>query len=237
MEPVRFPSGPFELEGVFTRGPEPKGAVLILHPHPQFGGSMDNEVVLALEESLSSRWATLRFNFRGVGARPATQPRFAGGTRESRAEMSGGSYDRGNGETEDARAALSFLSTRGFPRAVVAGYSFGAWIASRLADDPRVAALALVSPPIGMFDFSGVQKFQGPLLVVSGRRDAFVNPGRLQTWFDGLSDPKALRFFEGDHFWFGGAGEVAQAVTQWLADLEARTPRTQLRLTSERGSL
>ena len=94
-----------------------RGGVVICHPHPLFGGSMYNNVVEAVEEGfVLSGFSTLRFNFRGVGD-------------------SEGAYDEGNGEVNDVIAACKFM--RDLPgaggRLVLAGYSFGAWVASRAA--------------------------------------------------------------------------------------------------------
>lgn len=194
--PVRFPSGSLKLEGVFQAPPRPKGAVLLLHPHSLYGGSMDNNVVLALEEALAPARATLRFNFRGVGG-------------------SEGAFDHGRGETDDARAALDFLASRGFGRVAVAGYSFGAWIAARLAaTDPRVEAVALVSPPVSMFEFPS--ELPCPVLVVSGRSDPFVPTGKLKAWIEALPGTQKLVMLEGDHLWLRGGNDPAGAVGEWL---------------------
>lgn len=196
-EPVRFPGGPLQLAGVFHQPPKPRGAVVLLHPHPQFGGSMDNHVVLALEEALAPAFATLRFNFRGVGG-------------------SEGVFDGGKGETDDARAALDFLEGRGFRKVAVAGYSFGAWVAARLAaSDPRVEAVALVSPPVSMFEFPA--ELPCPVLAVSGRSDPFVPTGKLKAWAEALPGSKKLVVLDGDHIWLGGEEALARAVAEWLS--------------------
>lgn len=196
-EPVRFPCATLRLEGVFRAPPTPRGAALLLHPHPPFSGSMENHVVLALEEALAPARATLRFNFRGVGE-------------------SEGAFDGGKGETDDARAALDFLTGRGFGRVAVAGYSFGAWIAARLAaSDPRVEGVALVSPPVGMFDFP--RELPCPVLAVSGKSDPFVPTGKLKAWVEGLPGPKSLVMLDGDHIWTQGGEAPARVVAEWLS--------------------
>src|ERR1700680_2219706 len=133
---VIFPSGALTLEGLFAQ-PEGlktvRGAV-VCHPHPLYGGSMYNNVVDAVLAAMwKKEWATLRFNFRGVG--------------ESEGEHGGGA-----GEAEDAAAAIAFLTSQaGVPRegAVLAGYSFGS-IATVNASSKikNLGGLVLVALPI-----------------------------------------------------------------------------------------
>jgi uncharacterized protein len=110
---IQFQAGPYLLEGLFSRGRTGKGAV-ITHPHPLYGGDMANYVVEAAVRVLqNSGLATLRFNFRGVGA-------------------SHGRYENGLGEREDVRAALAWLRDQGVSRTHLYGYSFGAWVNAHL---------------------------------------------------------------------------------------------------------
>ena len=129
------------LEALLAVPDTPSAGVVICHPHPLYGGDMDNPVVVRIQEVCASLGlATLRFNFRGVGG-------------------SGGAHANGVGEQDDARAALEALAreTRGAPTAI-AGYSFGARIAAQVASsDPRIGGLALIAPPLGMYDFAGVE--------------------------------------------------------------------------------
>ncbi|CAK0766702.1 Alpha/beta hydrolase [Azospirillaceae bacterium] len=131
------PAGP--LEGRFTRAANPRAPIaLALHPHPLYGGTMNNKVTYALFQTLSRHGcATLRFNFRGVG-------------------RSAGLYDQGVGETEDACAALDWLRATQ-PEASdcwIAGFSFGSWIGLRLwRQDQRIKHVIAVAPPASMFDF------------------------------------------------------------------------------------
>src|SRR6202162_6530124 len=109
---VNFPSGALTLEGLMAKPDrlEPVRGAVVCHPHPLYGGSMYNNVVDAVLAAMWKReWATLRFNFRGVG--------------ESEGEHGGGA-----GEAEDAAAAIAFITSQsGVQRegAVLAGYSFG----------------------------------------------------------------------------------------------------------------
>jgi alpha/beta superfamily hydrolase len=145
-------SGGLKLEGRLHEGAGPYSWV-VLHPHPQYGGDMDNHVVVAICEALKDRGATtLRLNFRGTGA-------------------SEGTYDGGRGELDDALAAVAFLreSTRG--PIGCAGYSFGASIAASAAVEAGAAALVVVSPPT----LQGPPPLppRVPTLVLTGDRDPF----------------------------------------------------------------
>jgi alpha/beta superfamily hydrolase len=129
-EPFAFESDGFRLEGLLHRGEEAIAAV-VLHPHPHYGGDMHNRVVGAVCETFAERGATtLRFNFRGTG-------------------RSEGQYGGGHGEADDSRAAIAALrENAAAPEIILAGYSFGALIASRLASDVSPRALVLISPPV-----------------------------------------------------------------------------------------
>jgi alpha/beta superfamily hydrolase len=126
---VDLTSDGLSLEARFHAGDAPLAAI-IAHPHPQYGGDMDNHVVIAIAETLASLGAsTLRFNVRGAG-------------------RSSGTYDNGLGETEDCRAALVKLRVL-CPSAttIAVGYSFGGMMVANIADGASVDAIVLVSPP------------------------------------------------------------------------------------------
>ncbi len=122
----------------FASSDESAPAVLILHPHPLHGGTMNNKVVCAMSRCFKKRgFSVLRFNFRGVG-------------------NSKGVFDRGIGEMLDATAALDWLQ-REHPSATafwIAGFSFGAWIAMQLLmRRPDVGCFIAVAPPVGVYNF------------------------------------------------------------------------------------
>jgi len=200
-EPVRFPSGDLTLVGVVHR-PQGLGlaGVAVCHPHPLFGGDMENNVVVALCQALAGGgMVALRFNFRGVGG-------------------SGGSYGGGFGERQDARAALDFLAGLAEVdggRLGLAGYSFGALVALSAAGE-RVRALAAVSPPAGGLDPTS---FRGgiPTLLVSGDRDDVSPAARLPEMAGSLGPPCEIRSVAGaDHFWWGYEETLATAVLEFF---------------------
>ena len=112
---------------------------IILHPHPQFGGTMNNQIVYRLYYMFQERGFTVvRFNFRGVG-------------------RSQGTFDHGPGELSDSAGALDWIQTM-FPDSRgcwIAGFSFGAWIGMQLLmRRPEIGGFVSVSPPANMYDFS-----------------------------------------------------------------------------------
>src|SRR6201992_4234582 len=150
-KPVEFAQGPPMPEVIFT-GPagrlegryhpaKQKNApiAMILHPHPQFHGTMNHQIVYQCYYAFAHRgFSVLRFNFRGVG-------------------RSQGSFDHGTGELSDAASALDWAQTIN-PEARacwVAGFSFGAWIGMQLLmRRPEVEGFISIAPPANLYDFS-----------------------------------------------------------------------------------
>jgi hypothetical protein len=197
-----FPSGTLILEGdVRMHAGGTRGAV-ICHPHPQYGGDMDNPVVRVLADALYEvGWATLRFNFRGVG-----------GSR--------GGYGGGVGEADDVRAAIDFFVTRGgIERVLLAGYSFGAMLALQVgAKLPAAEGLIAVAPPLSFASLESVATCAKSKLFIVGDRDEFCDLARLSRQLERVAGPKALRVIRGaDHFLFGQEAALAEAVRTFAA--------------------
>jgi len=202
---VTFRSHDLTLEGLYAPQPAgvaPKGAV-VCHPHPQYGGSMYNNVVEAALEALWGRgFTTLRFNFRGVG-------------------QSEGGYGGGEGEAADAAAAVSFLrgqpGLQGAPM-VLAGYSFGAasaWGAAPQAG--ALQALVLIAAPLRMMDTASVPAV-GNILLIGGSQDSFCPGKELEGLCARLGQGASFRVVEGaDHFFGGYEDEVTAALSEMLA--------------------
>lgn len=161
------------LEGRYTHSSlSAPHAALILHPHPQFGGTMNNKVVYSIFKSFSDDgFSTLRFNFRGVG-------------------RSQGSYDDGVGELTDAACAMDWLQLQN-PNAKsfwVAGFSFGSWIALQLLmRRPEVQGFIAVSPPANKYDFTFLSPCPSPGLFVQGDQDSIVTEQSVAELADRLS--------------------------------------------------
>lgn len=190
---VVFACGDLKLVGALSvpQGGEALAAMVMCHPHPRYGGNMNNHVVFEVCRALHRRGiASLRFNFRGVGG-------------------SQGDYDEGIGEQEDVRAALDLLLTqdRIHPdRVGLCGYSFGAAVALWAAlKDERFAALALISPALGMGNFSWLAQYPRPKFIISGDEDAFVLASAVEQLARSLPQPAGYEIVRGaDHFWDSG---------------------------------
>src|SRR5213596_1277216 len=158
----------------------PSGArlgVVISHPHPLYGGDMDSPVVARMVEVCLGRGlATLRFNFRGVGASPAL------------VVPAGGGADEGRGEREDVRASLDHLrqALGGERHSRLAGYSFGAAVAAAVAATTLVGGLALGAPPLRVAEVRLPSGVTGPVLVVVGAEDQYCPASALETMRAGL---------------------------------------------------
>ncbi|MBF6567764.1 MAG: dienelactone hydrolase family protein [Candidatus Binataceae bacterium] len=204
---VTFKSDGLTLEGRLA-APEsdaPMHGAVVCHPHPLYGGSMDNNVVRAILESLwALGFATLRFNFRGVG-------------------RSEGKHGGGGAEIEDAIAAVRFLSEQPGLRKdgiVLAGYSFGARVsviaAPRLAE---VAAVVAVALPVSVMEPPDVAEWDKPLVLIAGDRDSFCKTNDLEAFHRKIARPSTLKLIAGaDHFFAGFEAELSGALTSALSD-------------------
>jgi uncharacterized protein len=201
-ESVRFRAGESMLEGRAAIPPGAASAAVVCHPHPQYGGDMDNSVVVAVTRALGEHGvATLRFNFRGVGE-------------------SEGSYSGNLAEADDARAAVAWFRAR-LPQSRISlgGYSFGAMVAllagHDAADVERLVAIAL---PATMFDCGPFRESVKPKLFLTGDRDQYCPLGVLEALVKALPGENALvRLAGADHFFAGHEAAIGEAVTRFLA--------------------
>lgn len=188
-----------EAPGVVTPGvATPPCYAVICHPHPLYGGTMDNKVVTTLARALHEVGIpSLRFNFRGVGA-------------------SAGRFDQGNGETADADAVATYGAAR-WPgmRLILAGFSFGGYVALRLALTRATARLITIAPAIQRFDVTVAGVPDCPWLVVQGDADDVVDPQAVISWARGLVPPPQLAVLQGvGHFFHGHLHELRDAVIE-----------------------
>ena len=196
---VTFRSGNLTLEGLLTNPGGDAPAAVVCHPHPMYGGSMFNNVVDAI---LSAMWqlgyATLRFNFRGVGA-------------------SEGEHDGGLGEADDAAAAMAYLLSQPGVRkdgAVMAGYSFGAMVAVAAGyEHPDVARIVAVALPLSMTQPRVPPGGSKPLLLISGDHDSYSPVAALTTLREKIGKSAQLEIIEGaDHFFGGSEAELSRVI-------------------------
>ncbi len=189
MPEVIFPGPDGRLEGRYhPQKAKDAPLAIILHPHPQFGGTMNNKVVYNLHYAFHRLgFAVLRFNFRGVG-------------------RSQGEFDQGIGELSDAAAALDYLQVLN-PNARqswVAGFSFGAWIGMQLLmRRPEISGFVSVAPPANMYDFSFLAPCPSSGIIVNGEADRVAPPPDVLKLVDKL---KTQRGIEITHEVVPGAG-------------------------------
>jgi alpha/beta superfamily hydrolase len=196
-------------ERLFIEGPagaleavveEPAAAgssyAVVCHPHPLYGGTMDNKVVTTVARALNDAgMPTVRFNFRGVGA-------------------SAGAYGEGVGETADADAVASWDAKRWAGQGLVlAGFSFGAYVMLRLAQQRVPRYLVAVAPALELFDAFGMAAPRCPWLVVQGDADDVVDPAKIINWVNGLDPKPRLVVLPGaGHLFHGRLRELRDAV-------------------------
>ena len=192
-------AGGARLEGSLGPVEAARGGLVLCHPHPLYGGDMDNPVVVrAAEVARESGLTTLRFNFRGVGG-------------------SGGSHDRGEGEQDDVLAALATLRAKAPGAALgLAGYSFGAWVSSRVAArDDALAALCLIAPPLAMFDWRAIPADGRAVLLVAGTRDPYCPIPDLDRLAEQLPRARVDHIEGADHFFFGKLFPLGESIRRW----------------------
>jgi len=198
------------LEGLLERPPDARGDVVAVccHPHPLYGGAMQNKVVHTLARSCQDQRVTsVRFNFRGVGA-------------------SEGKYDDGAGESEDAAAVADWARREtGASWLWSLGFSFGGFIAYRLATLREASLLVTVAPPVQRFDFATLAVPRCPWLVLQGDSDELVDHERVLAWTKSVSPPPEVRLFAGgEHFFHGRLTEMRTVLGAWLAAHAAGNP-------------
>jgi alpha/beta superfamily hydrolase len=178
--------------------PGSSGAAVVAPPHPLYGGSFDNPVVVATAAGLrQASLATLMFNYRGV-------------------ELSDGTAtDSLEAAVDDYAASLTELSTRTPGPYFAAGYSFGAGVALLTArDDPRVTGVVLVAPPVRLLRSDDLCAFAGTVMVVVGDDDEYAPLPELAAILAARPDAALTVIPGADHFFhFGGLGQLAQHIT------------------------
>ncbi len=178
MPEVVFNGPAGRLEGRYHHNTDPESPIaLILHPHPQFGGTINNQIVYHLYYSFVQRgFSVLRFNFRGVG-------------------RSQGLFDNGAGEMLDAAAALDWMQAinKEATSCWIAGVSFGAWISMQLLmRRPELQGFISVAPPANLYDFSFLAPCPSSGLIVNGEIDRVVPAADVQTLVEKLKTQKGI---------------------------------------------
>ena len=207
MPEVMFTGPAGRIEGRLQSAKRANAPIaVVLHPHPQFGGTMNNEIVYNLFYMFQKRdFTVLRFNFRGVG-------------------RSQGAFDHGAGELSDAAAALDWVqSMHPDSRSCwIAGFSFGAWIGMQLLmRRPEVEGFISVAPPANLHDFSFLAPCPSSGLIVHGDVDKVVPKKDVQGLVDKLKTQRGIvidqNVIEGaNHFFDGYVDELMEVCAGYL---------------------
>jgi len=207
VKPVHFQGPEGRLEGLWDDPSRGLAPAVICHPHPAHGGSMHSKVVYTVFRVLhDAGHATLRFNFRGVGA-------------------SQGSYSGWDGEVGDVAAAAAFARREtGVTPLWVAGFSFGSWVGSKWAlGDPNIERMILLGVPVDRNvddrSFDHLARLPAPLLIIQGERDQYGSPegvARLVERLKPLGSVEAKIIPGADHFFTGHLAPLEAALRQGL---------------------
>lgn len=202
---INGPEG--RLEGRYQHGHGANAPIaLVLHPHPQYGGTMNNKVVYGVYQVFARRgFSVLRFNFRGVG-------------------RSQGTYDSGQGELSDAASALDWLQS-GNPNAAscwVGGFSFGAWICMQLLmRRPEIDGFVALSPPTNDYDFTFLSPCPSSGIIIQGAADTLVPEPEVARLAEKLAAQRGIEvayqtIAEAGHFFEDHMAEMTDTIESYL---------------------
>ena len=198
IKSINGPAGNLELACARPAVEQISGFAIICHPHPLFGGAMGNKVVTTLERFFRERgFATVRFNFRGVGA-------------------SEGVFDDGIGESDDLAAVAQF-ARHYFPDAplMLAGFSFGSYVAARMANALHAAQLISIAPAVGKWDFAAFDTPLMPWTIVQGELDEIVEPQSVYDFAAKVQPaPTLIRIPDATHFFHGKLLELRTVLAE-----------------------
>ena len=204
------------IEGRYYKSPRQNAPVaLILHPDPNFGGTMNNKVVYSLFRCFKDLgFSVLRFNFRGVG-------------------RSQGQFDDGNGELSDATIALDWLQNMNpdAKQCWIAGYSFGAWVGLQLLmRRPDINNFIAVSPPANEKDFTFLAPCPASGLIIQGGHDDIVSPSMVESMARHLNQQRNVEIDfamieDADHQYNNHLPDLYRVSGQYvISAMQRRTP-------------
>lgn len=201
---IAGPAGGLQVRTEQRQG-DPSFIAVVCHPHPLYGGTMDNKVVTTLVRMARDAGAlAVRFNFRGVGD-------------------SDGQFDDGRGETDDLLSVLDWCRQQHPGRPIwLAGFSFGSWVAangaSRLADGGAApVSLLLVAPPVHHYPFADLARTDCPVTVVQGMDDEVVPARDVLEWCRSTPlQPDVVSLEDCSHFFHGRLPDLRKAAEPTL---------------------
>lgn len=210
MTEVFFNGPAGRIEGRYSKSENKKAPLaLVLHPHPLYGGTMNNKVVYNVYTALVNQGFTvLRINFRGVG-------------------RSVGQFDNGNGEMTDAATALDWLQQHNLMSqgSLIAGFSFGAWVAMQLImRRPEINNFIAISPPVSKYDFSFLSPCPIPGLIIQGDQDSIVAEESVLELAHKLSKQRHIKvdykvINGADHFFRTKTEELKRTTSEYLSSI------------------
>ena len=180
---------------------------LVLHPHPLYGGTMNNKVVYTAYHCLAALgFSVLRINFRGVG-------------------QSQGKFDDGTGELTDAATAFDWLQQHNpvTKSTWIVGFSFGSWVAAQLLmRRPEIKQFILISPPVAKYDFSFLSPCPTSGLLIQGNQDSVVKEGDVSNFVSSLIAQKGVKIDyhminNADHFFREHMDELKGSITNYTS--------------------
>jgi len=166
--------------------------VVLSHPHPLYGGTMNNKVVTTMERAFHALgYVTIAYNFRGVG-------------------KSEGEYDHGHGEQEDLMAVVDWARQQfNVEHLTLAGFSFGSYVSLKAQSKIEVQALCTVAPPVGLYDFADIDPVKIPWVLIQGGQDEVVEAKGIVDWAISLEHSP-------DIYWRANAGHFFHGELIWL---------------------
>ena len=203
---IFIPGPAGRLEGVYYKSKK-KGApiVLILHPHPQFGGTMNNKIILTVFKVFAmNNFSVLRFNFRGVG-------------------LSDSIFDNGQGELSDAAAALDWIEKENIDNSQcwISGFSFGSLISAQLLmRRPEISRFILLSPQPNVYDFSFLSPCPTSGLVIYGEKDELVSKEYIDLFDKRIKNQKGIsvpfKKVNANHFFSNKENELIPILNSYI---------------------
>ena len=190
------------LEALYRELQDPAAIAVVCHPLPTGGGTLHNKVVFRAARGLeNANVATLRFNFRGVGA-------------------SGGKFDNGDGEQDDVTAAIEWAK-RKHPdkKLIVGGFSFGAWVSTRVAcERTDVDAMFLLGTPVNKYDFAYLSSCERPMLFIHGTNDEHGDASKVEKLVQHVRNAESVFVTGADHFFTKQLEAVEETMRSWAEE-------------------
>ncbi|MBV9496887.1 MAG: alpha/beta fold hydrolase [Acidobacteria bacterium] len=191
------------LEALYRELQDPAAVAVVCHPLPTGGGTLHNKVVFRAARGLeAANVATLRFNFRGVGA-------------------SSGAFDGGEGEQADVQAAIEWVKRKhpGKP-VIVGGFSFGSWVSSRVAcEDRDILAVFLIGTPVNKYDFGYLRHCEKPMLFLHGTQDEHGEIGKVENLTQTVRNAQSVIVTGADHFFSKQLEAVEETMRSWAEEV------------------